>query len=158
MDYVEKGDFIQADVSDTETVIFDNNLSEKISGIVSEINQEKGYIKVYTNNEYKYYNFKFEEKKSLTDLLKVDEKNAEGLYRVGLMYAAQHDIKNAEESFKKALVNKPDLIQAKYNLALLYANNNRDKAKELYIEILEQDPSYEEAKNALADLSTSEYY
>ena len=64
MDYVEKGDFIQADVSDTETVIFDNNLSEKISGIVSEINQEKGYIKVYTNNEYKYYNFKFEEKKS----------------------------------------------------------------------------------------------
>ena len=68
MDYVEKGDFIQADVSDTETVIFDYNLSEKISGIVSEINQEKGYIKVYTNNEYKYYNFKFEEKKS-SDIL-----------------------------------------------------------------------------------------
>lgn len=68
MDYVEKGDFIQADVSDTETVIFDNNLSEKISGIVSEINQEKGYIKIYTNNEYKYYNFKFEEKKS-SDIL-----------------------------------------------------------------------------------------
>lgn len=68
MDYVEKGDFIQADVSDTETVIFDNNLSEKISGIVSEINQEKGYIKVYTNNEYKYYNFKFEEKK-FSDIL-----------------------------------------------------------------------------------------
>lgn len=68
MDYVEKGDFIQADVSDTETVIFDNNLSKKINGIVSEINQEKGYIKVYTNNEYKYYNFKFEEKKS-SDIL-----------------------------------------------------------------------------------------
>lgn len=68
MDYVEKGDFIQADVSDTETVVFDNNLSEKINGIVSEINQEKGYIKVYTNNEYKYYNFKFEEKKS-SDIL-----------------------------------------------------------------------------------------
>ena len=58
----------RSDVSDTETVIFDNNLSEKISGIVSEINQEKGYIKVYTNNEYKYYNFKFEEKKS-SDIL-----------------------------------------------------------------------------------------
>ena len=68
MNYVEKGDFIQADVSDTETVIFDNNLSERISGIVSEINQEEGYIKVYTNNEYKYYNFKFEEKKS-SDIL-----------------------------------------------------------------------------------------
>ena len=68
MNYIEKGDFIQADISDTETVIFDNNLSERISGIVSEINQEKGYIKVYTNNEYKYYNFKFEEKKS-SDIL-----------------------------------------------------------------------------------------
>ena len=106
---------------------------------------------------HKLGNF-FEEKKSLTDLLKVDEKNAEGLYRVSLMYAAQHDIKNAEESFKKALVYKPDLIQAKYNLALLYENNNKDKAKELYIEILEQDPSYEEAKNALADISTSEVF
>lgn len=97
MDYVEKGDFIQADVSDTETVIFDNNLSEKINGIVSEINQEKGYIKVYTNNEYKYYNFKFEEKKS-SDILtsnnlflsKKDEKygyvNKEGKVIVDYIY------------------------------------------------------------------------
>ena len=33
-----------------------------------------------------------------------------------------------------------------------------DKAKELYIEILEQDPTHEEAKNALADLASSDYY
>lgn len=100
----------------------------------------------------------FEEKKALTDLLKVDEKNPYGLYRVGLMYAAQHDVKNAEESFKKAIMYDSDLIQAKYNLALLYENNNRDKAKELYIEVLEQDPSFEEAKNALADMASSDYY
>ncbi len=99
----------------------------------------------------------FEEKKALTDLLKIDDKNSEGLYRVGLMYATQHDIKNAEEAFKKALIYKPDMIHAKYNLALLYENNNRDKAKELYIEILEQDPSFVEARNALADVSTSEF-
>ena len=68
MNYVKDGEFIQADVSETETVVFDNNLSQKISGIISEINTEKGYIKVYTNNEYKYYNFKFEEKYS-SDLL-----------------------------------------------------------------------------------------
>ena len=73
------------------------------------------------------------------------------------MYATQHDIKNAEEAFKKALIYKPDMIHAKYNLALLYENNNRDKAKELYIEILEQDPSFVEARNALADVSTSEF-
>lgn len=68
MVYVENGGFIQADKTDTETVIFDSNLSQKISGIISEINIDKGYIKAYIDNEYKYYNFKFEEKKS-SDLL-----------------------------------------------------------------------------------------
>ena len=67
------------------------------------------------------------------------------------------DTKNAEESFKKALQYDPDLIQAKYNLALIYESNNRDKAKELYIEVLEQDPGFEEAKNALSDLASSDY-
>ena len=71
MSYVENGGFIQADKSDTETVIFDNNLGQKIVGIISEINIDKGYIKVYANNEYKYYNFKLEEKNS-SDLLTVN--------------------------------------------------------------------------------------
>ena len=65
--------------------------------------------------------------------------------------------KNAEEYFKKALQYDPELIKAKYNLALIYESNNRDKAKELYIEVLEQDPAFEEAKSALADLMSSEY-
>ena len=99
----------------------------------------------------------FEEKKALSDLLKIDDKNPMGLYRSGLMYIAQHDTKNAEEYFKKAILYDPELIKAKYNLALIYESNNRDKAKELYIEVLEQDPSFEEAKNALADLTTSDY-
>ena len=67
-------------------------------------------------------------------------------------------MKKAEDAFKQAIMYSPDLIEAKYNLALLYENNNKDKAKELYMEILEQDPSFEEAKNALNDMSTSEYY
>ena len=29
---------------------------------MSEINSEKGYIRIYTNEDYRYYNFKFEEK------------------------------------------------------------------------------------------------
>ena len=99
----------------------------------------------------------FEEKKALNDLLKIDDKNPMGLYRSGLMHIAQHDTKNAEESFKKALQYDPNLIHAKFNLALIYESNNRDRAKELYIEVLEQDPSFEEAKNALADLSSSDY-
>lgn len=68
MVYVENGSFIQADKTDTETIIFDSNLGQKVAGIVSEVNTDKGYIKIYTNNEYKYYNFKLEEKSS-SDLL-----------------------------------------------------------------------------------------
>ena len=115
------------------------------------------YLLLLSEAHHQLGNF-FEEKKALTDLLKFDEKNPSGLYRVGLMYAAQHDFKNAEETFKKAILYDPNLIQAKYNLALLYENNNRDKAKELYMEVLEQDPTFEEAKNALADLSTSDFF
>ena len=84
-------------------------------------------------------------------------KNAMALYRSGLMLASQHDTKKAEESFKKALEYDPNLLQAKYNLALIYEINNRDRAKELFIEVLEQDPTYEEAKTALANLSSSDY-
>ena len=65
---VEEGNFIVADKTETETVILDSNLAQKISGIVSEINVSKGYIKVYTGSEYKYYNFKFEEKQN-TEIL-----------------------------------------------------------------------------------------
>ena len=65
---VEEGNFIVADKTDTETVVFDSNVAEKFSGIVSEINTAKGYLKVYTEGEYRYYNFKFEEKQS-QDLL-----------------------------------------------------------------------------------------
>ena len=115
------------------------------------------YLLLLAEAHHQLGNF-FEEKKALTDLLNFDDKNPTGLYRVGLMYASQHDIKKAEEAFKQALLYNPDLIEVKYNLALLYENNNKDKAKELYIEILEQDPSFEEAKNALNDMSTSEYY
>ena len=68
MIYNENGGFVEADKTDTETVVFDNNLGQKVVGIISDINTEKGYIKVYTNNEYKYYNFKLEEKNS-SDLL-----------------------------------------------------------------------------------------
>ena len=64
MFYVESGRFIQADLSETETVVFDDKLSQKFTGIISEINTDKGYIRAYVGNEYKYYNFKFENKKS----------------------------------------------------------------------------------------------
>lgn len=65
---VEEGSFIVADKTETETVVLDNSLTEKLSGVISEINTQKGFIKIYTNGEYKYFNFKFEEKQ-VSDLL-----------------------------------------------------------------------------------------
>ena len=49
--------------------ILDENLEAKSNGIISEINSEKNYIKVWTEEGYKYYNFKFEEQ-NVSDLLK----------------------------------------------------------------------------------------
>lgn len=42
--------------------VYDANFEVKFSGVISEIDTAKGYIRIYTNDEYKYYNFKFEEK------------------------------------------------------------------------------------------------
>ena len=65
---VEEGNFIVAEKTETESVVFDEALSEKVSGVISELNIDKGYIKVFTDGKYKYYNFKFEEKEN-TEIL-----------------------------------------------------------------------------------------
>ena len=40
----------------------DSNLEVKLSGILSEINITNGYMRIRIDNDYKYYNFRFEEK------------------------------------------------------------------------------------------------
>ena len=43
--------------------VLDSNYSVKLTGIVTDLNDEKGYIEIRQSDEYKYYNFKFEEEK-----------------------------------------------------------------------------------------------
>lgn len=62
--YSKSGEFIKADIDDIESVILNSNLEEKITGIVSEVNESKGYIRVRVDQDYKYYNFKLEEKQN----------------------------------------------------------------------------------------------
>ncbi len=62
--YNKSGEFIRADIDDIESVILNSDLEEKVTGIVSEINESKGYIRVRVGQEYKYYNFKLEEKQN----------------------------------------------------------------------------------------------
>ena len=66
-DYIKQRkdtDFIEADVDTLQTEIYDKEMNLKITGIISAVNTEKGYIYVREGEELKYYNFKFEEKEA----------------------------------------------------------------------------------------------
>ncbi len=61
--YRKEADFFELEVGNgTETKVRNNKLEEVLTGIVNEVNISKGYVRVRIQGEYKYYNFKFEEK------------------------------------------------------------------------------------------------
>lgn len=63
--YRKDADFIEGSKSgEINSDLINRNLEVKLSGIISEVNIDKGYMKIRIGNEYKYYNFKFEEKKN----------------------------------------------------------------------------------------------
>ena len=63
INYIETADFLQAEKDNYKTDIIDRNLNIALSNvIISELNLEDGYLRVRVNDEYKYYNFKLEEK------------------------------------------------------------------------------------------------
>ena len=59
----EHTNFYQVETEDFKTDIIDKDFNIKLSKIiVSELNEEKGYLRVRQDNQYKYYNFNFESK------------------------------------------------------------------------------------------------
>ena len=66
--YNEIADIYIAEDEKLNSHILDNNYSLKQSGILINLDTEKGYFELRQNDEYKYYNFKFEEK-SVKDVL-----------------------------------------------------------------------------------------
>ena len=60
--YNSTADLIFADDEELKSSVIDSNYETKLQGIVLDVNDEKGYLKIRVNDEYKYYNFKFEEK------------------------------------------------------------------------------------------------
>ena len=60
--YYEKADLYIAEKADYENDVIDNNFTVRQSGILTDLDVEKGYIELKQGEEYKYYNFKFEEK------------------------------------------------------------------------------------------------
>ncbi len=69
--YRDVASFFEAEKEgNSKTIIIDSNFEEKLEGYISEVNVEKGYFRIKEDDDYKYYNFKFEEKEAkdvLTD-------------------------------------------------------------------------------------------
>ena len=61
--YIKTADFFEAEKKIYTTDIIDRTFNTVLSGvIISELNIEDGYLRVRSGTDYKYYNFKFEEK------------------------------------------------------------------------------------------------
>ena len=62
--YNESADLYIAENADFNNEILDNTYTVRQTGILVDLDTEKGYMELSQNGEYKYYNFKFEEKKA----------------------------------------------------------------------------------------------
>ncbi len=62
INYIQTADIIEASEDGITSNLLNSNLETKLTGIVTEINTSRGYIKIRQDNENKYYNFRFEER------------------------------------------------------------------------------------------------
>ncbi len=67
--YRKDADFFEGNKREVESELINRNFEVKLKGIINEINTQLGYLKIRVGSEYKYYNFKFEEKTNI-ELLK----------------------------------------------------------------------------------------
>ena len=82
--YRSVANFYEATNEDYTSDLMDTDMNVRLSNvIISELNTESGYLKVRQNNEYKYYNFRFEEREA-KDILSSNtlflSQNEEGKY------------------------------------------------------------------------------
>lgn len=82
--YRDTAGFYEASTENGTSDLLDSDLNVKLSNvIISELNTSNGYVKVRQNGEYKYYNFRFEEKANM-DILSGNtiflSRNEEGMY------------------------------------------------------------------------------
>lgn len=63
--YNKKADIYVTEDDNFNSNVLNSNLETKLTGILIELNETKGYLKLRINDEYKYYNFKFEEKQEV---------------------------------------------------------------------------------------------
>lgn len=68
INYIEEANCISAQKENSQTQIYDKDINVKAEGILSEVNKDKNFIKMRVDENYKYYNFKLEEKEN-TEIL-----------------------------------------------------------------------------------------
>lgn len=146
INYIDTANFIEADNENYTTDIFNSKMEKVLEGIiVSELNIEDGYLRIRENEEYSYYNFKFEEKEN-KDILtsntlflfkengKYGYKNKEGEVIVDPIY----DDAKEQNSFGYCAVKKGNVWGAlKYNgTIVLTPSVNLDNY--LYIDFIDK--------------------
>lgn len=63
INYIDEADFFECENLNYKTDIYDRNFKKVLENvIISELNIENGYLRIRQDDDYKYYNFKFEEK------------------------------------------------------------------------------------------------
>ena len=62
--YNEKGDLYVAEDSEFNNEIFDNTFTSRQKGILISMDDDNGYMKLRQDDNYKYYNYNFEEKQA----------------------------------------------------------------------------------------------
>ena len=110
------------------------------------------YHSNYGNILYQSNNLEFaiqEHKRAI----KLDKKNFQSLYSLGVVYAHLKNYEKAIESYKKALTLDSESSVAHNNLANIYNNLNPNLAEEHYLKVLELTPN-----DAIPYINISNYY
>ena len=66
--YISTASILQGETDGVESDLLDTSFAVRLTGIVSEINTNRGYLKLRTDSDYEYYNFRFEKVSNRTVL------------------------------------------------------------------------------------------
>lgn len=77
--YNEEADIYIAETEDFNNELIDNTFTVRQTGILTDLNTEKGYIELRNDEGYKYYDLKFE------------EKNAKDIFNQNTLYLSKKD-------------------------------------------------------------------
>ena len=154
INYINTADLFKAEKDNYTTDVYDRNFNKKLEEvIISELNLDDGYLRVRKNNEYKYYNFKFEEKSNKEILVKntlflVKEngkfgyENKDGEQIVDCIY----DDAKEQNEFGFCAVNKDGVWGALKSDGTIVVNPSVNLDEYLYIDFISEWHRYNDLK------------